>query len=487
MKKQRGYAIPLSLCVAGVTLFLGLSAAQMTAGDLQVSNHLYHQERARQMADYGLERCVVQPVASGTQLKWQSLSQTHPDDSVKVTVFGPNTPGCPVVVPPGYEYWVSEGSAGVGSRTLATAKVGALVRYGQPAGTAGAQVRFLTVHAQDDDRVVFKVLDGTTSQEVPNETICSTEARQMPGSIPPSVPLLTTPVTLGKVSDFRGKVKIPQGAPTSIVSYDVEGGTRVAISQDGGPLNVPQYSPPSGLTPISELTIDDSRTLSPGEYGILRLTPRAKVTLNGTYHIGKLILTGNSNDSEAARLTAGSTRSSRFFVDEIEQNSAQLEIQNQRHKAGDFRITFQKVAPDTTDPLLIKMVEGGEAAIVAQGRALKLTSDDRRRVQGSFSCDILSVHYPEGSVTPEFVYDISASTARRAPSNGSGPIGNTDPGGEIGDTGGHPNGESGTSGNGGNSGQVTIRTHTGPGQPPRPILPRNRVYNEPMVLSRQAL
>ena len=59
MNKRRGYAIPLSLCVAGVTLFLGLSAAQMSAGDLGVSSHHYYQERARQMADYGLERCVV--------------------------------------------------------------------------------------------------------------------------------------------------------------------------------------------------------------------------------------------------------------------------------------------------------------------------------------------------------------------------------------------------------------------------------------------
>jgi len=496
VKKQRGYAIPLSLCVAGVTLFLGLSAAQMTAGDLNVANHLYHQERARQMADYGLERCVVQPVASGTELKWQSLSKAHPYDSVRVTVFGPSTPGCPVVVPAGYEYWVSEGSVGTGSRTLATAKIGALVRYGQPAGTAGAQIRYMTVHAEDDDRVLFKVLDSTTGQEVPNETICSTEAREMPTATPPVAPLLTTPVTLSMVSEFRGKVKIPQGASNSIVSYDIPAGKNVAITQDGGPLNVPQYSPPSGLTPISELTVDDARDLSPGEYGILRLTPRARVTLNGTYHIGKLILTGG-NDSEASRLTAGTTRASKFFVDQIEQNSAQLEIQNQRHKAGDFRITFQKVAPQTAAPLVVKMVEGGEAAIIAQGRAVKLTTDDHRGVQGSFSCEVLTVHYPEGSVTPEFVYDISATTARRPRgiSNNAGGIGANDDN-EIIDPGGTGHGNSdaetatadnGNSGNSGNSGGYsTSGTNPGP-KPKQPGAPRNRNLNEPMVLSRQAL
>jgi len=133
--KKRGYALPLSLCVAGVTLMLGLSAAQMTNGDLGLANHQYYQERARQAADFGLEYCVSHQVSSGSVIAVPSQSGAHPNDNVTVTMFSHGQAGSPVEIPEGFEYWVAEGRSAerAGASSLASARIGALVRYGLPA------------------------------------------------------------------------------------------------------------------------------------------------------------------------------------------------------------------------------------------------------------------------------------------------------------------------------------------------------------------
>lgn len=506
MNKRRGYAIPLSLCVAGVTLFLGLSAAQMSAGDLGVSSHQYYQERARQMADYGLERCVVQDIASGTVLNLQSVSGAHPGDSVRVTVFGPGQVGSPVTVPTGCEYWVAEGKAAQGSRTLASARVGAMVRFGRPVGSAGAQIRYMAVHAENDDPVTFKVIDRVTNQEVEDEVVCSTEATELPTSGPP-MPFLVTPVTLRKVHDFKGKVRIPKAANDSIVSYEIAPDKLVPITQDGGPLNVPEYSPPGGLAYFSSVTVSDASDLPPGRYGLLKLMPSAVAQLNGVYHIEKLeVVEGDTSP----RMLVKADESAKVFVNSIQQDQRPLEIQNRQHTAGDFRLTFRQEAtpvPPVSDPeppVLLKMIEGGEAAVVAPGRTLRLISDDHRRIQGAFSSEVLRVHFPAGNgPAPQFVYDISGTTARRPKGPSSidgGPIdpigpGNnatpnpTDPPLEIGGgTGGQT--ITGTGDNGGDSGSTgasnieSIKNPKLPGAGATALRPSG---TEPLILSRQNL
>ncbi|MBT9584009.1 hypothetical protein IV102_11770 [bacterium] len=461
-----------------MTLFLGLSAAQMSAGDLGVSSHQYYQERARQMADYGLERCVVQDVPSGSLLNLQSVSGAHPDDSVRVTVFGPGQVGSPVTVPTGCEYWVAEGKAAQGFRTLASARVGAMVRFGRPVGSAGAQIRYMAVEAENDDPVTFKVIDRVTNQEVEDEVVCSTEATELPTSGPP-MPFLVTPVTLRKVQDFKGMVRIPQAANNAIVSYDIAPEKLVPITQDGGPLNVPEYSPPGGLAYFSTVTVSDTTDLPPGRYGMLKLMPSAVAQLNGVYHIEKLEVLGGDS---SPRLLVKALNSAKVFVNSIQQDQRPLEIQNRQHIAGDFRLTFREEA-NPLPPVLLKMIEGGEAAVVAPGRALGLISDDNRRVQGAFSSEVLRVNFPTGSgPVPQFIYDISGTTARRP----RGPsVVDGGPGGPVG--GGTP---IPPDGNPGDTGYVDPGAPPNPGDTGKPKLPGSALRpsgTEPMILSRQNL
>jgi hypothetical protein len=493
MKHRQGYTIPLSLLVAGVTLVLGLSAARMTAGDLQAASHEYHRERARQMAEYGLELAATRPIPPGANLPWTSLSRTHPEDRVKLTVFQPGDAGCPVAIPPGHQYWIAEGTAGQGSRRLASARIGALVRFGRPLGSAGAQVRFASFHAANNDPVSFRVVDGRTQQEVPDEVVVSSEATNMPGTPPPGAPFLTTPVSLGPVLLFRGKVQIPQGAPESLVSYQAPPGAQVAVEQNGGPLNVPEYSPPSGLTYATGQSISGPVQLPPGRYGTLTLTPQARVELNGTYHFERVVLDGLST-SQAARWVVPSQGQTRVFVDQITQNQALLEIENQQHVAGDFRLTFRQVAAETTPPIALKLIHGGEASVVAQGRHLKLVSDGERRIKGAFCCGLLSAEFPPGNhPNPQFIYDISGSTARRprGPAPGGGAIDDAvpanpptpipDPGdGETTSSDGDGDGNSGSYSNPNpNPTPITHPPESGAGGHPAGL--------EPIILSRQNL
>lgn len=483
-KKPHGYAIPLSLCVAGVTLFLGLSVAQLSSGDLNVATHQYYQERARQMAEYGLERCVVEEVG-GAALKLESLSGAHPDDSVTVKVFVKGDVGAPVEIPEGFEYWVAEGRCGQGGRTLASARVGAMVRYGHPAGGAGAQIRYFVASAADSDAVSFKVVNHL-NQEVEDEVVISSEALDAPPPGSPVIPGLVTPVTLGPVGYFGGSTRIPKGGSDSLVTY-----TRaepIKISKDGGPLNLPDFTPPANMGYFTEVTVTEysGAPLPPGHYGTLRLQGSAKVALNGTYRFDRIELSPGAS-TELPQLLVEPNRSARVFVNELSQNGRALELRNRTGQARNFRLTVKPVLPASVPPLDFKLVEGGSVAVVAEGHALRLESDESRLLKGSFAAEVVRASYPEGSEPPWFVYDISATTARRA--KGSGGIAPTDgpsePGGDDGES------FSGNSGNAGNSGN---RDNPGPtvtseGGPPtgNPQGPQRSQGTEPMILSRQNL
>ena len=81
MRVKRGFAIPVSLCVAGVVLFLGGSIAQLSSGDLQLSNHEYYQERARQVADFGLESGIANLLATNKSYTYQGTSGCNSSES----------------------------------------------------------------------------------------------------------------------------------------------------------------------------------------------------------------------------------------------------------------------------------------------------------------------------------------------------------------------------------------------------------------------
>ncbi|MBX3172641.1 MAG: hypothetical protein KF760_34900 [Candidatus Eremiobacteraeota bacterium] len=422
--KKRGYALPLSLCVAGVTLMLGLSAAHMTNGDLGLANHQYYQERARQMADYGLEYCVSHTVMAGSVLSLNSLSATHPFDTVTVQAYRFDTPGAPVAVPKGFEYWVAEGRAGQhqGSAPLASARVGALVCYGMPSGSSGAQVRSLYVNSPD--AVDFSAWDGLTGQPVSNESVCASD---YDGGAAPPLPFggQTHVLDLGEVASFSGNFRIPRGVSQDVVHF--QPGATVPVSPDGGPINVPTFSPPSGLPFVAGLSLpnDFDGPLPPGHYGSLEISPQANVHLNGTYHFDNLSLSGDTPAGQGGTLRVDSTDSAKVFVSKIHLGPGRLGLSNAHGSAQNFRFTLQVARPNGSapDPLLnFKLSQGGGVALVADGHRVSLEADaNTREIRGAFSARALEVKFPPGLspfVRPRFVYDVSATTARR-PTNRS--------------------------------------------------------------------
>lgn len=439
--KKRGYALPLSLCVAGVTLMLGLSAAQMTNGDLGLANHQYYQERARQAADFGLEYCVSHQVAPGAVVAVPSLSGAHPFDSVTINRYAHGVAGSPMEVPQGFEYWVAEGRASehAGARPLASARVGALVRYGTSAGTAGAQVRSLFINHPGP--VDFQVLDPLAPVGAPQplgEAVCSTE---YDGSIPYfPFPGQSSAVQLGEVGAFGGRFRIPRGVNQDVVSFHSLTTPGIPITQDGGPINVPTFTPPAGLTPlgVAELSSSYSGILPSGRYSLLKIAAGASVSLKGTYQIDRLISMGQGGTFRVAN-----TNNAKVFVSEMEMGPGGLSLTNGNPSAQNFRFTIKakvRRLGDSPPPVLnFTMLEGGGVALVADGHRISLTSDSSREIRGAFSASALEVKFadPIGfSVrNPTFVYDITGSTSRKprtGPPGGNGGSGD-EPGEEGGD------------------------------------------------------
>ena len=515
MKTQRGYALPLSLCVAGVTLMLGLSAAQMTNGDLHLANHQYYQERARQMADYGLEYCVSHQVLPGQQLPLNSLSSTHPFDNVSVKAYGYGAAGSPVSVPQGFEYWVAEGRAceGPNAASLASARVGALVRFGMPAGSAGAQIRSLVVTSLGGDAVDYVVRDGVTNQQVQNESVCSSEYDGSPSLVPlPFAPAQASVLDLGNVGSFAGNFRVPRGVSQSVVH--VNSAAAVPVSQDGGPLNVPTFSPPAGLAPQGVLVVADDfdGVLPSGHYTSMELPAGAKVHLKGTYHFDVLKLSDNTPLDAGGTLQVNATDSAKVFVGELSLGRGRLGLNNTHGSAQNFRFTLKALPPPedpATDPpgpvLNFFLPNGGGVALVAGGHRISVQADSTsREIRGAFSARALQVKFPAAGLgvdkKPLFVYDVSATTARRSTAPRGGGAGN---GGPVGAGDGPPErgdiGDTGTVGGVQTSGSDGGQDHPGSeggnndGEPttggnPRSANTLTRAAGiEPMILSRQAL
>lgn len=476
---------------------LGLSAAQMTSGDLSLANHQYYQERARQMADYGLEYCVSHPVAFGQPLSLSSLSATHRFDTVSVKMFAYGAVDAPVTVPQGFEYWVAEGRACGGpnsAATLASARVGALVRFGLPAGSAGAQIRSLVVTSLGGDSVDYVVRDGVTSQDVLNESVCSSEYDGAPSSDPLPFSPQASVIDLGNVGTFSGNFRVPRGVPQSVVRVTTS--SPVPVSQDGGPLNVPTFSPPSGLPRMGALVVADGfdGVLPFGHYGSLELPASARVHLKGTYHFDVLKLADNTPVDAGGALQVDPTASAKVFVGKLSLGQGRLGLNNTHGSAQNFRFTVQAQA-STAEPspiLNFFLPNGGGVALVAAGHRISVQADSTsREIRGAFSAKALQVKFPPAATgvvkKPLFVYDISATTARRS-TGSSGPVGND---GSIGDGG--TGSTTGSSGHGGTQTTGSTNGHgstesTGPGnvrvgggRPP------GSAGLEPMILSRQAL
>jgi hypothetical protein len=509
LKHRHGYAIPLALCVASVTLLMGIAATQLTAGDLQNATQQYYQERARQVADYGLERCIVyglpvnaasfnngeellaglsggnigssQPVRSGSCLL-QSSSRTHSEDRVTVTIYD-NTDGnldeaasgCPVaVVPTGFQYWVAEGQARENGQVRGSARIGALVGNGDPMGAAGAQVQYLVNHASAATK--FTAVDRSTGTVEAGEVMFATNSTLLRDGA-------TAPLSLNSVDEIQGKVRIPVGKPDSWVDSKepLPPGT---INKQGGRFNVPDYAPPA-LQHYSPRAVGSAAglgsTLPPGRYGRWELGANTEMQLSGAYHVVELVLDGSDSAQAALLHSIGPTR---LFVDKITINhGGSLALRNGGSSAREFQLYFQ---PQQSRQNLKLQMDGGSAPtppghetsvlVVAPGYNLKVNSDANNQITGSFCCEELDLFF-ENSGVPKFVYDISANLSRRRAQDsgdGSGIAGGSTTGNAAnpdGSTGGHTGGDEPEIDDGDNTRSAT----------------KNPDQTEPFILSKQPL
>lgn len=496
--RPQGYAIPLSLCVAGVTLMLGLSAAQMTAGDLALSNRQYYQERARQVAEYGLHRRLVNPPPAITDTTTYALGEglaanqaaDLTQDSASVRCYDnslgnlPSDSGCPVEVPVGFQYWVSEGTCSHNGQKLGSVRLGAIVRNGVPAGAAGAQIRRLKVVSSAN--VSYSSLDAVTGTHSNDENICSTPSL--------SQDALGHPLTFGTtIGSFAGRIQV---APAASDNVHDQGSTGPRLERNGGQFNIPEYTSPlnGAYTPSRQLTTDTS--LPPGRYGVLEIAGAGQVDLNGDYYFERLVLRSGTRLRVAAEHTA------RVHVDTwVEQGGPQVVgLTNFNSSARNFRIL---VKPQPEPPagmavpagIHVRAENGGRFSLQAPGACINVTTDPTGVVRGSIACDTLELDYGNAGPARSFVYDVSASLARSTrvggpgPGNGSsggtgGTTGNTN-GSTTGDTSGGTTGDSvapqppTTGGDGGGGGE---------GEPPtQPVTVRKRSQFEAAILSVQTL
>lgn len=496
MRDRRGYAIPLSLCVAGVTLFLGLSVAQLSTGDLRLATQQYYHERAYQAAEYGLQK---QLRSNAGVYSLVTDSGANQDDRAEVVVFdnqaGANPrsfPGCPVEVPAGYQYWVSTGRACKGSQVLGEARLGALVHWGEALGGAGAQIESMTVHGASVG-VNFSGIDGLTGQAAPNESLVSSSA------------VGASQINLGTVLGFEGKVRLPAGAPNTVVQST---GASVPTVMDGGQVNLPEFNPPLGGVYQSTFTAPAGNSvLPPGHYGSLTLQAGSHLQMDGKYYIENLILPGPADVS----LETASGDTALVYVDRMTAAGGALGLDNQNGSARNFRLYFKPAPPAAASPPLpFKMIQGGKVAVSAPGYSLQLQADASGLVRGAFAARDLSLDYP--GATGSFVYDVSASSSRASDPVTPNPNG----AGDGGVTQGHPlpqpqpgpngtdpgipsrpqdssDGRSGNAGNSGNGRNTRSRPQPQPQPQPQPpevveeVVPNSSPAYEPMILSRQAL
>jgi hypothetical protein len=423
MKKQRGFVLPVSLCVAGVVLFLGASTAQMSAGDLQVSNHLYYKERARQVADFALETAQAQNADTNGNYSFDGITGCNGHDIGRVEVFDNRTgtlgsaSGCPVQVPVGYQYWIATGEArNDAGHVLGTVRIGALVRFGLPIGAAGAQVRFLSSDSGAES-VAFSAVDQD-NMPLNDRILCATEART--GELPfPNPSDLIKPVTLRHVDSFSGKVRIPQGTSEDDL-VQVFAPTTLTVDSAGGLFNVPNYSPPLTNNAFSSFTAPGGVSdLPPGTYEELVLPRNANLNLHGSYHFKTLRL--DSAGSGTGILGVGSEGAANVYVDRIVSPPLlELGLRNAQTRSGAFRLNL-KPADSTSSPLTVQLAvqasgEGG-VSLVAPKHRVRVVAQGNRLLRGSFNCEALTLSFSAPSNLagqPAFVYDASLDTTRRS-------------------------------------------------------------------------
>jgi len=433
MRVQRGFAIPLSLCVAGVVLFLGGSIAQLSAGDLQLSNHEYYQERARQVADFGLESGIAHQIAATTVYTYQGVSGCNSGDSAKVQIYdntlGDLSPssGCPVSVPKGFQYWVSTGLAKNDARVFATVKVGALVRWGMPLGSAGAQIHYLNSDSSNG-KVTYMAV-GEDNLELPDKILCATEARN--GALPvPNPTALVKPVTFHEVESFKGTMRIPQGADLAeVVQATLKNpGDTMPFDATGGFFNIPDYSPPTPKHVYSGFEAPMGLTeLPPGEYDTVKLPANADLMLKGVYHFKHLILTPTAPGA-VGHLAVGEEGPAQVFIDEVvNPGQLRLGLRNFQTHAAAFRLNLKPTAlGDHALELQVSAHSGGQGGVVvvAPKQDLKVIASSERLIRGSFCCETLSLAfdhiYGNSDSQPTFIYDTSADTTRGDSGGNSG-------------------------------------------------------------------
>lgn len=452
-RSSSGYAIPLSLCVGCVALLLGIAATQLAAGDLGSASHLYYQERARQAADFALENYVAggtgnagsgeltvtsngpqpvdiqgganqsqgvalngSPVTQLAAVGFPSLSNTHPQDRAALTIYDntagnlPADSGCPVAVPAGFQYWVAHGEARENGRTVGTATVGALVRVGQPVGSAGAQVRFLT------NRTSFLTEYGAEDQDgnpALMEMVCATNATQR------NDVTNEEPLSLAHAVAFDGLARIPASAPDSFVDTS-PGSATVNLDRSAGPFNIPDYSPPALLQTYSGhiATNDPAQpALAEGAYARWELDSNTLIRLDGTYHVQELVIRGSDSKLVALDHT-------RLFVDHVTVTDPHdyLGLQNDTGTAAGLQVHFKPSQQIQSLKLQMELTSGGlssTALVIAPNFALDVMGDSLMTIKGSFACETLNLDY-HGSGSARFIYDVSANANRQSSDNDGG-------------------------------------------------------------------
>lgn len=401
MRKRKGYAIPLTLLVAGVTLTMGMAGANLSSGDLHLANHQYHQERARQLAEIGLEKLTytLNPMTGD----YPGLVSDHPDDQVHVEVFDnrngslPADSGCPVVCPAGCMFWLATAQARSGQRVLAEARMGSLVRAGSSPGSSGAQVRFL----QATSGIRYRSVDNTGAPISGLDIAATnvTDPTEAPGD---SFLSLARAVSLQNpdASLLDGKVKHAPG----LAFTDITDVTDAAlISDTGGQFALPAYAPPLLSHLNGSQDIASSQALASGRYDTLTLRAGSQVDLNGAYHIRKLVI-----GSGGARLFVPSGNQAQLFIDEIQFGADFLEYQND-NPSKHLRIELAPVAA-YLHTLKLRAVHSGKALVTAPGYNLWVTADADKTVQGSLLAQQVKLDLPSGG---DFVYDRSTETRSR--------------------------------------------------------------------------
>lgn len=424
MKSKRAFAIPVSLCVAGVVLFLGASVSQLCAGDLQVATHEYYKERALQIADFTLEKGIADFRNGPATYSFNGTTAANGDDRGNLTVYDNRTgtlpvdSGCPVKVPVGFQYWVASGEARHGSKLLATARLGAMVQWGQPLGSAGAQIRYLAVKPQSFNlRTLFEAVDSS-QQVLDDKVICATEARD--GTLPAvHEPELVKPVSFHQVLDMHGKVRIPTGVDSNeVVQADLLPNQSLNIDSSGGFFNVPPYSPPTPSRVLGAAEATSSPTLlEPGEYGDVNLAGGTTFRLHGVYHFKNLNLLAGSGDYP--RLENDATGATELFIDKVNaQPGMKLKLDNPQSTASAFKINL-KPAPADTPSLDIEVnaakdLNGnfGGIWLIAPKRTVNVSTQSSSVIRGSFTCTALGLNFGTNA-NPAFVYDTTVDTSRR--------------------------------------------------------------------------